>query len=177
MTDSEAAITAVQAAAEGSAPDVQADKVTLARTVPFMGKRFRIADKIGLMPLLKFAHAASSGIDTSDMRALDALYEMLRDCIHPGNDLEPGQDGYDPGDWDAFTEHAVKQKADADDLFPVVTAVIELLTARPTQPPPASSPGQSATSASSTGTSSAAPVPALNGSRPGNSATSPSPTT
>lgn len=164
MADSEAEIIEVQAAA---------GDVTLARSVPFLGKQFRIADRVGLMPLLKFAHAAASGIDTSDLRALDALYEMLRDCIHPGNGLEPGEEGYDPGDWNAFVEHAVQQKAEADDLFPVVSATIELLTARPTQPPSGSSSGQSGTSASSTGSSSARAVAASNGSRRGSAATSP----
>jgi hypothetical protein len=53
------------------------------RTIEFMGKRFRIADKIGLMPLLKFS--AFSDVAVQDPRALGALYAMLRDCIHAGN--------------------------------------------------------------------------------------------
>ena len=56
--------------------------VTSDRTVEFMGKRFRIAEKIGLMPLLKFS--AFADVNVQDPRALGALYAMLRDCIHPG---------------------------------------------------------------------------------------------
>jgi hypothetical protein len=53
------------------------------RTIEFMGKTFRIADRVGLMPLLKFSAFADTAV--SDPRALGALYAMLRDCIHQGN--------------------------------------------------------------------------------------------
>lgn len=68
-----------------SSDPVSGEIVTAQRTVEFMGERFRIADKIGLMPLLKFA--AFADVTTSDPRALGAMYAMLRDCIYPG---EPG---------------------------------------------------------------------------------------
>lgn len=57
--------------------------VTSDRTIEFLGERFRLADKVGLMPLLKFS--AHSDLSTSDPGALAAMYAMLRDCIHPGN--------------------------------------------------------------------------------------------
>src|SRR5437868_11446757 len=56
--------------------------VTSARTVEFMGERFRIAEKIGLMPLLKFS--AHADMSTSDPGALAAMYSMLKDCIDAG---------------------------------------------------------------------------------------------
>jgi hypothetical protein len=63
--------------------EVAAGKVvTSDRTVELLGRHFRIADKIGLMPLLKFS--AFSDVNVQDPRALGALYAMLRDCIHPG---------------------------------------------------------------------------------------------
>lgn len=102
---------AIQAVVEGV---VLSDKVTLC------GRQFRIADKVGLMPLMRFAHAASSGLDTGDMEALAAMYDMLADCIHPE-------------DWPAFEAHATASKADADDLFPVVQQTVEALAARPTK--------------------------------------------
>ena len=56
--------------------------VTSDRTVELLGRHFRIADRIGLMPLLKFS--AFSDVNVQDPRALGALYAMLKDCIHPG---------------------------------------------------------------------------------------------
>jgi hypothetical protein len=137
-----------------------------------MGARFRISDKVGLMPLMKFAHAANSGMDTSDMQALAAIYEMLRDCIYQGNGIPEGEDGHDAGDWARFEEHATVTKADAEDVMPVVQQTIELLTARPTRPPSGSSDGPPRTSGNSTGSSSTAPAPGSNGSPRGRSAMS-----
>jgi hypothetical protein len=56
--------------------------VTDDRAIEFMGRSFRVADKIGLMPLLKFS--AFADMDTQDPRALGAMYSMLRDCIYRG---------------------------------------------------------------------------------------------
>lgn len=109
--------TRIQARAEGV--DVITDGKTLARRVEFQGKEFRIADKVGLMPLMEFAYHANSGIDTSDMGAMAAIYEMLKDCIAPV-------------DWDKFRAHAKEVKAGAEELMPVVQQTVELLTARPT---------------------------------------------
>lgn len=72
----EAAMREVQAAAEGLTP---------LNSVEFMGARFRIADKVGLMPLMKFAAAADTGMDTSDMAGLAAVYSMLKDAIDGGS--------------------------------------------------------------------------------------------
>jgi hypothetical protein len=52
------------------------------RTVTFMDQKFRIADKIGAMPLLKFSMYADMSVQ--DPKALAAMYAMLRDCIYPG---------------------------------------------------------------------------------------------
>lgn len=82
-------------------------------------KRFRIADSVGLMPLMEFAYHANSGMDTSDMNALAAIYEMLKDCVHED-------------EWNHFRAHAKKIKADAEILMNVVQETVELLTARPT---------------------------------------------
>ena len=128
--------------------------VTSARTVEFMGERFRIAEKIGLMPLLKFS--AHADLSTSDPGALAAMYSMLKDCIDGG---KPGcgkcpacKSGdnrdcaeFDPGDWRRFEQHAIDTKADADELLDVITRVIELISGRPTGQPSASSPGRQST--------------------------------
>lgn len=160
----------LQAEAAAPAPESPGEPATVAGTVidqrgtiEFMGERFRIADKIGLMPLLKFS--AHADMATSDPRALGAMYAMLRDCIHGGS---PGcgqcaacRDGdetrcksYDPGDWRRFEEHAIDTKAEADDLLDVITKAIEVISGRPTEPRSGSSPGPRAISAGSTARSS-----------------------
>jgi hypothetical protein len=138
--------------------------VTSERTVDFLGERFRISDKIGLMPLLKFS--AHADMSTSDPGALAAMYAMLQDCIHPGtpgcgkckqckDDDERSCKDFDPGDWSRFEHHAISTKADADELLDVITKTIELISGRPTGPPSPSSTGRRSTRDGSTARSSA----------------------
>lgn len=124
----------VQAAVEG------VEIVGDARKVPLMGQEFRMADKIGLMPLLHLAVAGKQGIDASSDAGLVAMYEVLRDCI-------------DESEWARFERHAIDTKADSDDLMKVVAHVIEVLSARPTKSPSGSSAGRRQISASSKGSS------------------------
>jgi hypothetical protein len=92
--------------------------VVLSEKVTFLDDVYRIADKVGLMPMMKFAHASSSTqLDTGDMEGLAAIYEMLKDCIHPD-------------DWARFERDAITKKAEADDLLPVVRQTVDMLTAR-----------------------------------------------
>lgn len=127
-------LAAVQAVMEGAGVDV-----TSPPTVEFLGKRFRISDKVGLFPLMMFADAAEEGMDTDDPRALAAIWRMLRDCIHPE-------------DWQAFVRHGTDQKCnDTEVMFGVCEQTVRLLTARPSPPPSVSSSGRPARSRSSTG--------------------------
>lgn len=125
----------VQAAAEG----VQI--VGDGRKVEFLGSDYRMAEKIGLMPLMRFAHVSSKGLDSDDMEGLAAMYTMIQDCI-------------DPADWKRFEADAIEKKAEAEDLFGVVKRVIEILSARPTQRPADSSAGPQPTSVNSKASSS-----------------------
>lgn len=61
------------------------------RQIEFMGEWFRIAPKVGVMPLMRFAHAAADELDTGSLESLAAMYDMLRDCIHPGADCTCGE--------------------------------------------------------------------------------------
>jgi len=179
MTD-----TAVEAQTHQLQGEVMGVKVA-PRTVEFNGQQFRIAEKVGLMPLMRFAHASAQDLDTSDMEALAAIYDMLQDCIDPG--VEPcgkcpqceDPDGVCPqfrkSDWRRFEQHAIATKADADELLPVVTRVIEILTARPTPGPSGSSAGSAPTSPKSMATYSATPDAASMLSPTGSFATPPSP--
>jgi hypothetical protein len=83
------------------------------------GKAFGIADRVGLLPLAEFAYHANSGMDTGDMGAMAAIYEMLKDCIRPE-------------EWPAFIRYGKDIKADVEDLMDVINQTTELLTARPT---------------------------------------------
>jgi hypothetical protein len=86
--------------------------------VELKGEKFRIAEEIGAMPMLKWAAAAE--LSTDDPRALGAIYAMLKDCI-----LEE--------DWPAFEQHALTTKADAEALLDVVTGSLEVISGRPTK--------------------------------------------
>lgn len=119
--------------------------------IEFMGGHFGLADKIGLMPLLQFANAAKRGIDSTDMDGMAALYAVIRDCFdqrRPQKEVDGALVDDGPSEWDRFERHAIEQKADGDDLMPVVQKCIEAISARPTRPPGDSSAGRQITSAS-----------------------------
>jgi hypothetical protein len=84
-------------------------------------RTFRIAPSIGLMPLLRFAHAAKAGLDTEDMEGMAALYDMIADCVHPD-------------DWSAFMAYATESKAQDEELMEFVGTAMEIISARPRPP-------------------------------------------
>lgn len=150
-------------AADPAAAVAEGVVVKTGDTITMMDREFRVASKVGLMPLLKFASA--SEMNTSDPRALAAVYSMLKDCIYEGapacgecQTCKTGNDtdckSYDPGDWGEFEQHAIDTKAEADDLIPVVAQVMEIISGRPTAPPNSSSPGRRTMRVASTGSSS-----------------------
>jgi len=130
---------------EGEAHEIQAMAagITLADRVECLGGHYRIKDKVGLMPLMKFAYV-SKRVDEEDLEALKCIYDMLKACIHAT-------------DWDRFERDMTEKDADVDDLMPVVAKTIEMLAARPTQQSSDSSSGGSTTGPGSTPTSSSAP--------------------
>lgn len=144
--DPDAQLADIQGQVAAAAPDSAMEPVALngktvpGRTVTLKGKPFKIAKKVGLMPMLKFS--AYADMDTQDPRALGAMYAMLRDVI-------------DKEEWRAFEDHAVDSKADADELLDVIGTAMQLIAGRPTEPPAPSSRGRRAISGGSTGSSSA----------------------
>lgn len=164
-------------------PELSGEIISPARVITLAGESFRVAEKVGLMPLLKFSHAAD--LSTNDARAYSAMYEILRDVILeaeepcgqcPGCKLLDKPTARDctvadEGDWDKFQDHAVACKADADELMDVVEQAIKLIAARPTESPSSSSTGRRTTSRKSTVSKSAARARASNGSRRGRRAT------
>jgi hypothetical protein len=130
--------------AEQQAAQIQAmsEGVKSGDTVEVLGDRYFIGSKVGLMPLMKFAHTAKRGVDADDMEGMAAMYELLQDCIATH-------------DWDRFERDMTAKKADGQDLFSVIGEVIEILSARPTRRPSGSSSTSSTTTGSSTDSSSA----------------------
>ena len=146
------------------------------RAVEFLGKRFAIADKIGLMPLMRFAHASKSGLDSSDLEGMAAMYDMIRQCIADDSvfvfrgqqltraacsELPPeAQDEVEViGGWDEFEAHATRERADDPaELLGVVQKVMTILSERPTSRPSDSSAGPPPTAPTSAEDSSALEV-------------------
>lgn len=122
----------MQALAEG----VEADD-----TVECLGKSYRLRDKVGSLPLMRYAAAAASGLDSATMEGLAAIYQMLQDCIHPG-------------DWVRFVDEQTELQADDEDLNELITKAMRVISARPTKPRSDSSPGPQQISPTSTGSSS-----------------------
>lgn len=87
-----------------------------------------MAERVGLMPLMRFAHLASSGVDSEDMEALAAMYDLLEQCIADD-------------DWPRFQRAATKSRADGEMLMAVVQKAIEAIGERPTGQPSDSSDG------------------------------------
>lgn len=84
--------------------------------ITFCGEQFTTSERIGLMPLMRYAQAEKTG---DYMGGLVALYDLLEQCI-------------DPAEWGRFQLVAERERADEDTLTDVVRDVIEALAARPT---------------------------------------------
>lgn len=144
----------------------------MTRAVEFLGAEFAVADKVGLMPLLRFAHAAKSGLDSADLDGMAALYDMLQQCIAEepvllradGQPVETPEDMDEEGEakllggWREFEAHATKVKADDEELIGVVQRVMTILSERPTSRPSDSSAGLQSTAPTSGAASSSVAV-------------------
>jgi hypothetical protein len=118
-------------------------------TVDFFGKDFRVAERVGLMPMMRFAVLAKTGIDANEMEALAAMHDLLKNCI-------------DDDDWPRFEQHASEKRADGDDLMEVVGKVMVALADRPTGRSSDSSDGPRIIEPSSTDDSSSPVIHRLN---------------
>jgi hypothetical protein len=105
--------------------------------VEFLGEQFRIAERVGLMPMMRFAKVAKDGGDSDDLAGLTAMYDLLEQCL--------AED-----EWERFQAHADNTRADGEELMGVVARVFEVLSARPTRRPSGSSAGPSTTARNST---------------------------
>ncbi len=88
-------------------------------TVEFLGERFHVAERVGLMPMMTFAKVAQSGVDTDSIAGLAAMHDLLEEALHPD-------------EWDRFQNHARKERASGEELMAVVGEVAVIVAARPT---------------------------------------------
>jgi hypothetical protein len=87
----------------------------------FCGETFTVG-RIGLVPLGRFAKAAMSGLDSAEMEGLAVIIDLLAQIV-----IDEDQD--------RFLDVASRNRADGDDLMPIVQALIEAQAGRPTQRP------------------------------------------
>jgi hypothetical protein len=101
----------------------------MTETLEFQGERFHIAERVGLMPMMRFAVFAkkqmrqqaegheSTGED--EIESLAAAYQLLEQCLHPV-------------DWERFVDHATLVHADMDEMMEFVGEVMAVVASRPT---------------------------------------------
>lgn len=114
------------------------------------GQDFELAEKVGLLPLIKFARIAKAGVDADDMEGLVAQGELLEQC-------------FTDEAWTRFETVATTNRADGEELMTVVSEAIELISQRPTQESSDSSDGPTTTQPSSVGDSSSRVLSRLDG--------------
>lgn len=109
----------------------------------FLGEEFRLAERIGMMPLLAFANASKEGLDSEDMAGMAAMYALIRDTIDQSRiqrvdadrKLEydgAGQPVYEgPSEWQRFEKHAINQQAEGEELMEFIGRAMGVISARP----------------------------------------------
>jgi len=131
--------------------------------ITYHGEEFHLADKMGLMPLMRFAKLAQGDVDSETMEGLAAMYDLLEQCIKPddycascGNAEQDKccKDRRIVNDWRRFEQVAATHRDQGEELMEVVKQALEKMSARPTQRSSASSDGPPSTSGNSTAASS-----------------------
>jgi hypothetical protein len=140
------------------------EDVDAGATIEFKGEPFRLAEGVALMPLMQFAQASKSGVNTDDMRTLAALLEVIGACIYrpllldedgrPKRDPDTRKLLRDDTEWERFQQHATDVMAEDEDLNDFMQAAIEAISARKAQRRGSSSAGSQPTSEKSKAASS-----------------------
>jgi hypothetical protein len=112
-------------------------------SLEFLGKRFRLAERIGLMPMLAFAAASKKGLDSSDMEGLAAMYALIRDCLDQTRTQATDADGelvFEPdgtpryvgaSQWQLFENHCNEVQAGPEELMEFISSAMSVVSARP----------------------------------------------
>lgn len=122
-------------------------------TFGFFGETFAIADEISPLPLMKFAAAAESGLESDTMEGLAAMYELLRSCLAAEPHVDPETGRVIAHGWPRLERLVVEQRIDSGELLRLCAALIEADTGRPTERPSFSQDGPSTGTPSSRPTS------------------------
>lgn len=133
------------AAAREADPDQEPD------TFKFYGETFAVAERVGAMPLLRFAAVAEEGTQAEEMEGLAAMHELLRDCLiaEPITAEVDGETKVIAHGWSHFQKVAASNKVDAEELMEVCGAIYQAVSGRPTQRPSVSTDGPSSSGESS----------------------------
>lgn len=79
-------------------------------TFKLMGAEYRLADKVGIWPLMQYARAVETGdTDTGQRRMMASAHAILEDSVHKD-------------DWGRFQEDMITKKM--DDILLVLDAVM-----------------------------------------------------
>jgi hypothetical protein len=82
------------------------------------GGKYKVADEVGIWPLMQFARAAETGTALTDHRGLAACHAFLQDVIAPA-------------DWGRFQEDMISKKVnDLDALMSAARQAIDALVVR-----------------------------------------------
>jgi hypothetical protein len=129
--------------------DVEGVPLDDTNSLEFKGRRFRLAQSIGLMPLLKFAYNAKQGLTSDDMEGLAAMYLLIRSCIDRSRPNEET-----PSEWELFEQYAIDTDADGEDLSGMINRAVQVISSRPPKRRGDSSPSSAPTSGSGKASSS-----------------------
>jgi hypothetical protein len=114
------------------------------------GVDFEVAEKFGLIPMIKYARLAKQGVDSDDLEGLVVIGEVLEEC-------------FPESVYALFEETARKNHADGEELMEVMQEAMQAIAERPTQQPSDSVGGQPTTSVSSGAGSSSQAMALLDG--------------
>lgn len=110
-------------------------------SVMFLGQKFRLAERVGIMPMLNYANASKKGMDSDDMDGLAAMYALIRSVIHRPALFdengkrqvdENGKPLRDESEWERFSTLADDESADGEQIMEFVGRAMEIMAARPT---------------------------------------------
>jgi hypothetical protein len=99
-------------------------------SVEFFGETFALPERVGSMPLMRFAKLAQQGVQTDDFEGLAAMYDLIEACLSEA-------------DWPRFQACATANRATDEELLAVVAEVMVAMAGRPTSRPSVSSDGPS----------------------------------
>jgi hypothetical protein len=99
-------------------------------SVEFFGESFDLNAEVSEFALMEFAEAAADGLDANAMAGMAAMMRLIKECVVTD-------------DVARFLKSARKNRASSKDLLPILKAMFQQVTERPTGLPSDSSDGQS----------------------------------